>query len=56
MCLKIQVYEIEKRTYFRFQNSERLVCLECTREVESQMRPNWQIIGTRIFPKSLRNG
>ena len=55
MCLRIQPYEIDKRTYFRFQNSERLVCAECSKDVENQLRPNWQIVGTRIFPKSLKN-
>lgn len=52
MCLKFRVFDVETRQYYRYQNSERLVCEICAREIENHLRPTWQIIGRRIFPKS----
>ena len=53
LCLRIRAYDIEQQEYYRFQNSERLICRECGQEIETRLRPTWQIIGKRVFPKSL---
>ena len=53
MCLKICPFDLENQEYYRFQNTERLVCRPCAIEVETRLRPSWQIIGKRVFPKSL---
>ena len=56
LCLKWQVYNLEEKTYPRFQNSERLVCEQCAREVMDHLRPTWQIIANRVFPRSTKFG
>jgi hypothetical protein len=53
MCLKMQPFDLENQEYYKFQNTERLVCAKCAYEVETRLRPSWQIIGKRFFPKSL---
>ncbi len=55
LCLKIREYKIPELTYLKYQNSERLVCQECAEEIRGQMRPTWQIIAGRVFPRSLKN-
>jgi len=55
MCMKMAVFNVETETYCRFQNTERLVCNICRREVENNLRPTWQIVAGRVFPRSLRN-
>lgn len=55
LCLKIKEFNITESSYLKYQNSERLVCNECAEEVRGQMRPTWQIIAGRVFPRSLRN-
>jgi hypothetical protein len=53
MCLKFCEYDLETKEYLKFQNTERLICRQCAAEVENQLRPTWQIVGKRIFPKKL---
>lgn len=55
LCLKIKEFKIPEVDYLKFQNSERPVCQACAEEVRGQMRPTWQIIAGRVFPRSLRN-
>jgi len=55
LCLKIQKFDIHKKSYLKFQNSERLVCEKCAKEIEENSRPTWQIISNRVFQKSLKN-
>lgn len=55
LCLKIIEFELQKKSYLKFQNSERLVCEKCAKEIEENSRPTWQIISNRVFQKSLRN-
>jgi len=50
--MKTREFDPAKEQYLKYQNSERLVCRECSAEVEQQMRPTWHIVGNRIFPKS----
>lgn len=52
LCLKIKQYDLENKTYLKYQNTERLVCEKCSKEIEANTRPTWQIISNRIFPKS----
>jgi len=52
LCLKIRAFDLENEVYNRFQNSERLVCMECSQEIEHRLRPTWQIVGGRIFPRN----
>lgn len=54
LCFKVAEYDMDARTYIKFQNTERLICEKCAAEVKSQMRPTWQIISGRVFPKSNR--
>jgi hypothetical protein len=54
LCLKFKDFDTENRNYLRFQNSERLVCRECESELKGQMRPTWQIMSGRVFPKSTK--
>jgi hypothetical protein len=56
LCLKIFQFDIENTSYLRFQNSERLVCPKCAAEIKGHMRPTWQIISGRVFPKSTKFG
>lgn len=51
--MKVREYDLTKETYLKFQNSERLICRECSNEVEQQLRPTWHIVGNRVFPKSM---
>ena len=53
LCMKVREYDLTKETYLKFQNSERLICRECSNEVEQQLRPTWHIVGNRVFPKSM---
>lgn len=55
LCLQIRTFDLEHQSYCRFQNTERLVCEVCLKEIENQMRPTWQIIAGRVFPRSTRN-
>lgn len=55
LCLKIKEFDIPEEVYLKYQNTERLVCKKCEAEVVGQMRPTWQIIANRVFPRSLRN-
>jgi len=55
LCLKMKEFRIPEVGYLKFQNSERLVCQECAEEIRGQMRPTWQIIANRVFPRSMRN-
>ncbi len=55
LCLKVMEFNIEEEEYLKYQNTERLVCHKCSEEVKGQMRPTWQIIANRIFPRSMRN-
>ncbi|MBF0405979.1 MAG: hypothetical protein HQM10_01390 [Candidatus Riflebacteria bacterium] len=51
LCLKIKNFDVEEVSYLKYQNTERLVCIECRKEIEGHLRPTWQIVGNRIFPK-----
>lgn len=55
LCLQIKEFNIEKEEYIKFQNTDKLVCKSCTNEIECHMRPTWQIISGRVFPKSTKN-
>lgn len=55
LCLRIKHYDIANKTYYRFQNTERLVCEPCAKEVENRLRPTWQIVAGRVFPRSTKN-
>ncbi len=55
LCLKMQEYHVDEREYLRFQNTARLVCAECEKEVRNRMRPTWTIVGNRVFPCSSLN-
>lgn len=52
LCLRTREYMPERYEYVRYQNTERLVCVECEREIRNRLRPTWQIVGTRVFPRS----
>ncbi len=56
LCLKSVEFEPEKNTYLKYQNSERLVCPRCADEIRGHMRPTWQIISGRVFPRSTKYG
>lgn len=55
LCLQNKLYQLEDVSYYKFQNTERLVCEECGLEVLHMLRPTWQIIAGRIFPKSTKH-
>jgi superfamily II helicase len=55
LCLKNKNYEPEKVKYFKYKNSERYICEKCGDEIKANIRPTWQIIANRVFPKSLKN-
>lgn len=55
LCLQIRQYDVEKQNYCRYQNTERLVCAICLKEIENHLRPTWQIIAGRVFPRSTKN-
>ncbi len=55
LCLRNITYDLENNKYFKYKNTERLVCKQCATEVKANVRPTWQIISNRIFYKSLRN-
>jgi hypothetical protein len=54
LCLKIKEFDTETQSYLKFQNTERLVCEKCADEIRGHMRPTWQIITGRVFPKSTK--
>lgn len=55
LCLMIKEYDLEKNDYLKYQNTPRLVCRQCAEEIQGHMRPTWQIMAGRVFPKSTRN-
>ncbi|GEM_PF-782301 len=55
LCLQIKQFDIENVSYLKFQNTERLVCKQCAAEIRGQMRPTWQIISGRVFPRSTKS-
>jgi hypothetical protein len=55
LCLQIKQFDIENGDYLKFQNTERLVCKQCASEIRGQMRPTWQIISGRVFPRSTKS-
>ena len=55
LCLQIKKFDIEHIDYLKFQNTERLVCKQCDAEIRGQMRPTWQIISGRVFPRSTKS-
>jgi len=55
LCLQTRHYDIENKHYCRFQNTERLVCAECLKEIEDHLRPTWQIVARRVFPRCTKN-
>ncbi len=48
-------FNVPEEEYLKYQNTERYVCKRCAEEIKGQMRPTWQIIAGRVFPRSLRN-
>lgn len=52
LCLRFQPFDLENQKYYKLQNTERLVCRDCGREIDHHMRPTWQVIAGRVFPKS----
>ena len=55
LCLKMKEFNVPEEEYLKYQNTERFVCKKCADEIKGQMRPTWQIIAGRVFPRSLRN-
>ncbi len=54
LCLVDKEYDLEIKKYLKFQNTQRLVCEKCASEIAGHMRPTWQVIAGRVFPKSTR--
>lgn len=54
LCLVMKDYDLEKDVYLKFQNTQRLVCKQCAAEVQGHMRPTWQVIAGRVFPRSTK--
>lgn len=55
LCLQIKEFDIEHVDYLKFQNTERLICKQCAAEIRGQMRPTWQVISGRVFPRSTKS-
>lgn len=55
LCLKIKNFDVDNQNYLRFQNTERMVCSDCSADIRHLLRPTWQIIAGRVFPKSTKN-
>lgn len=54
LCLKFKNFDIKQESYLKFQNTEKLVCEKCAGEIRDGMRPTWQILSGRIFPRSTK--
>lgn len=54
LCLKYKEYNLEENVYLRLQNTGRLVCEDCANQIRDGIRPTWQIIAGRIYPRSTK--
>lgn len=52
LCFKIKDFDLEQDDYLKFQNTLKPVCQSCSSDIRDQVRPTWQIIAGRVFPKS----